>query len=230
MRTMIVRRATLIVAITSITMLLINSGHLSATDVLQGFTTITALPGTQIDIDGGGSIPPIDMGGLPLGSFDFGGSIGVQATGDADTILQRTNDAIGGGTQAVAVEFTALQLVSVNPIDLSLVGSSGTDFLFVHLDPVLTSNGTITVDLDNLTFDGNLSVTIELRDSLDNVLQDAILDTMTWTGAPWSSTPAPLDLNIPGVQNGFFPGSGDEIRVDVPRVALFENGLVAFLQ
>src|SRR5438132_1587963 len=61
--------------------------------------------------------------GVPLGTFNFGGSIGVQNTGNTDTIIHRLASASGvSSSQGIQVEMVALQSESANPINCSGFG------------------------------------------------------------------------------------------------------------
>lgn len=83
------------------------------------------------------TVPPTTFGGaafqgVPLGTFDFGGSIGVQPVGLTDTIVKRNAAAdvpTPPGTDTVPIELVALHLQSVAPVDFGL----GLDTYFVTL-------------------------------------------------------------------------------------------------
>ena len=105
-----------------------------------GFDLLTSIPPAEVfgnpvifDPDGPSGNPPIPMQGLPLGAFDFGGTIGVVPTGDADTIIRRTSPLLYDDAP-VPIEIVALQLVSTTPISLSPFGADVTDFLVLSLD------------------------------------------------------------------------------------------------
>src|SRR5688572_2677905 len=61
----------------------------------------------------------VNFQGVPLGSFDFGS--GPEKTWSTDTIMQRKQAADTGGSPGTAppidIEFVALQLRSVAPVD-----------------------------------------------------------------------------------------------------------------
>src|SRR3989442_924336 len=68
--------------------------------VALGWDLLETQPGTTF-----GGVP---FTGVPLGSFNFGGSIGVQPTGNTDTIVQRQSLAMG---PPIPVELVALHLM-----------------------------------------------------------------------------------------------------------------------
>src|SRR5262245_25011677 len=58
--------------------------------------------------------------GVPLGSFDFGGSVGVKSTGSTDTIIQRT--AATSVSNPVPIELVALHLQSIGQVNFQGFG------------------------------------------------------------------------------------------------------------
>jgi len=106
--------------------------------------------------------------GVPLGPLDFGGTIGVQDTGATDTIVERLNPASVPSAPPpdtaapIDIELVALQLVSVDPINLG----AGLDFHFITLDTILPSTGQMTITFDDPnggTFDSFLNVDFDVR-------------------------------------------------------------------
>ena len=74
--------------------------------------------------------------GVPLGSFDFGGSIGTQNTGGVDTIVQRIDQASVAGdglTGTIDIELVALQLVSMVQFDVDGLGPAPFGYHYVTL-------------------------------------------------------------------------------------------------
>jgi hypothetical protein len=59
--------------------------------------------------------------GVPLVTFNFGGTVGVQNTGATDTIIQRTAAATvaspPGTATAISIAVVALQLETVTPVN-----------------------------------------------------------------------------------------------------------------
>jgi hypothetical protein len=91
------------------------------------------------------------MEGVPLGTFDFGGTTGVQSVGLTDTIVQRMGTALPGslpGTATVPIEIVALQLQSVAPLDF---GGNGLDHYYLTLQSV--RGGPQTVGSMSINFD-----------------------------------------------------------------------------
>ena len=72
-----------------------------AQDIAAGWDLFSTDPGTTFG--------PIPFEGAPLGSFDFGGTVGVQDVGDTDTIIRRLDDATFGGPATIDIELVALQ-------------------------------------------------------------------------------------------------------------------------
>jgi MYXO-CTERM domain-containing protein len=107
--------------------------------------------------------------GVPLGTFDFGGSVGVQPTGNTDTILQRTStiaSTLGGSGQA-GLLLVALQLESTTQINF---GGNGLDNYFVTLQSARggqSSTGTLNVNFNNPgsggTFTSSFDVFFDIR-------------------------------------------------------------------
>src|SRR5438034_1287412 len=64
--------------------------------------------------------PLASFKGLPLGTFNFGGSVGVQNVGATDTIIQRLASASSPGPSIIPIEIVALHLQSTAPINFGL--------------------------------------------------------------------------------------------------------------
>ena len=102
---------------------LINPGY----DLFQS-TTGTTVPfpsGTQ----------PFE--GVPLGTFNFGGTIGVKNVGLTDTIVQRMGPPLADPGGIVPVEMLALQLHSVMPFDPDGPGGAPFAPYFITLHSVV---------------------------------------------------------------------------------------------
>jgi hypothetical protein len=78
--------------------------------------------------------------GVPIGTFDFGGSLGVQNVGNTDTIMQRTGTATLGESFNLTV--LALQLQTVTPVSL---GGGPLGYYYATLNPNLPSTGSATI-------------------------------------------------------------------------------------
>ncbi len=164
-------------------------------DVSPGWDLFETTPSTVI----GG----MHWEGVPLGSFDFGGSIGVENTGKIDTILERKALAavLGSPETAVAIdiELVALQLKSVDPIDLG----AGLDFHYITLDPSNPATGQMTITFDNPnsgTFDSFIDLDYDIHiGAIDGPVISSDTTRLTATGVPWDHTAPPRALLIDGV-------------------------------
>jgi hypothetical protein len=152
--------------------------------------------------------------GVPLGSFDFGVA-GVHTVGNADTIVQRMSSASVPGpvppsdaAAPIAIEMVALQLVSVNPIDLGV----GLGFYYITLQsarggPATEGEMTITFDSeDGGTFDSFFDVFFDIRFGDLNgpiVFSDNLL--LTSANVAWGRIPPISVVEIDGV-NRFLNG------------------------
>lgn len=141
--------------------------------------------------------------GVPLGTFNFGGSIGTQSVGNADTIVERLTPATVAAP-TIPIELVALQLMSAVPVDFGL----GAGFYFVTLQqerggPATT--GTMTIDgipLDGGTFNSFFDVFFDIR--LGSTSGPIALSgdlPLTGTGIPWGENPTPGAVVIDGVNH-----------------------------
>ena len=125
-----------------------------------------------------------------MGTYNFGGSIGVQNVGSTDTIIQRLGTS--GNGQTVGLQVNALTLVSTTPIDLN--GDLG----YLTLDPNYTSGGTITINND-FTFSDVFEVYYDIHlGSLSGPIDTSGQLDMTTSGN-WTQDPPLNALLIPGV-------------------------------
>ena len=190
--------------------------------VMPGYDLFQSLtPGTNF--------AGVDFRGVPLGSFDFGGTIGLQAVGATDTIVQRLDSASAapGGSSAIPIQLVALQLMSVMPVDFGL----GLDSYFITLQSVRggpDSTGRMTINFADPTpgpppppqpvagtFSSFFDVFFDIRKgALDGPIALSDHLVLTNDGALWSHYPADGSLLIPGVNdllngddhsNDFFP-------------------------
>ncbi len=165
--------------------------------VLSGYDLFETLQGTTF----GG----VSFTGVPLGTFDFGGTIGVQNVGNTDTIVHRLQDASAPST-AILTEMVALQLESVVPTDFGL----GLDFYFITLQSARGGPATVGVTTINFgpegtphgTFDSFFDVFFDVRKgALSGPIALADSLTLISTGTPWSHDPAPGEVMIDGVNH-----------------------------
>jgi PEP-CTERM motif len=161
--------------------------------------------------------------GVPLGTHDFGGAIGVQNTGDTDTIIQRLSNAAGAGPGATAnsgLLMAALQLETTSPVNF---GGGGVDNYFVTLQSVRggpQSTGAIAITWNGAT-DGTFTSSIDVffdvrKGSLNGPVffsSDVVItsDATAWSNLapPGALTIAGVNLNLNGSDNNrdFWPAS-----------------------
>jgi PEP-CTERM motif len=128
--------------------------------------------------------------GVPLGTYDFGGSIGVQNTGLTDTIIQRLDTVSSpAGTTGLVVD--ALQLQStVNPS------------VYVTLDPTQASTGSMVITFTSPTsgtFDSTLNVFYDVRfGSVAGPIVAQGEETFAATAVAWDRTPPTGAVAIAG--------------------------------
>ena len=90
----------------------------------------------------------VNWEGVPLGDFDFGGTTGVQDVHGIDTIVQRLEQASVAGdgqTDTIDIELVALQLVSVDPVDLG----AGLGDHYITLQAGQSTMGKMAISFDN---------------------------------------------------------------------------------
>jgi hypothetical protein len=185
--------------------------------ILPGWDLFQTTPGTTF-----GGAPFI---GVPLGTFDFGGTIGVKNTGLTDTIVHRLNT-VGPGSGATPIEMVALQLESAVPIDF---GGNGLDNYFITLQsvrggPISNGNMNITIGPEGNphgTFDSLINVAFDVRKGALNgaiVLSDIL--PLTSTGTLWSHIPIPGEVLIDGVNHNL---NGTDISNDFQVANVVES-------
>lgn len=172
----------------------------AAVIVAPGFDLLQTVPGTNI--------LGADFVGVPLGSFDFGGSVGVQPVGPTDTIIQRLDpvDGAGGSPVIINVEMVALQLVTSSPTNIF----GPLDTYYLTLDTTQQSLGQYRVHFspDAQTFDLFFEhVYFDIRrGAIDAPV--LISDDLSFeaSGAPWDHLPLPGMILVDGA-NHFLDGS-----------------------
>lgn len=190
--------------------------------------------------------------GVPIGTYDFGGTIGVKSVGMTDTIVQRQGDAtVSSAPDSAApipIELVALQLRSVTPINLG----AGVDFHYITLQSARggpDSVGEMTVgfaDSQGGLFTSFFDVFFDVRlGALDGpILASDHLQLANATGTPWSHDAPAGVLLIDGVNhrlNGtdtsadFWPdpileehpsGAKHGVRSAVPEPSTYLAGLI----
>jgi len=163
----------------------------------------------------------IPLQGVPLGTFDFGGAIGTQFVNGTDTIVRRTEPAVVSGpgeTATIDIEMVALQLRSVDPVDLSAFGGTGTEFIFVTLQENEESVGQMSITFDEEpvgppptqpvhgTWESQIEVAFDVRAGslMGDILASETL-TLSSSNNFWSHLPPAGAVEIPGV-NVFLNG------------------------
>lgn len=174
--------------------------------ILPGYDLLTTVtPGT--------TFAGFQFQGVPLGTFNFGGMIGVQNVYNTDTIVRRLNTANGslGGSAMVPIEMVALQLVSVMPINLG----AGLDFHFITLQSARggqATTGQMTIHFDPVeppppgppqplhgTFDSFFDVFFDIRiGSLNGPIISSQNLQLNSSGTPWSHYPPATGVQING--------------------------------
>jgi hypothetical protein len=177
----------------------------AAFDVAAGYDLFQTQPGTTFT--GLGALT-----GVPLGTFNFGGSIGVQNVGLTDTILQRTSAVTGssGSTGTSNLVMNALQLETVAPVNIG----AGLNNYFVTLQSVhggTASMGTISITFGPTGLSGTFSSSIDVfYDIRVGSLTGAIVSSsdlvLSSSGNPWTINPPGGAVTINGV-NQFLSGT-----------------------
>lgn len=161
--------------------------------VLSGWDLLQTQPGT--------TFAGAAFQGVPLVTFNFAG--GSQNVGNTDTIVHRLAPA-GGPSESIPIELAALQLQSVNPIDLGF----GLDNYYITLQSMRggpQSIGNMTINFGpegnpHGTFDSFFDVFFDVRiGSLSGPIVLTDLLSLTSTGTLWSHEPSPGALLIDGV-------------------------------
>jgi len=160
-----------------------------------------------------------DFQGVSLGSFNFGGSIGIKPVGDTDTIVQRLQNAtVSGANQtasAINIELVALQLQSVSQVDFGL----GTDFYFITLQSkrgINPSTGQMAItfgpepqpNVSHGTYDSSFDVFFDMRKgSLTGPIAFSSDLVLSSNDTSWTHVSPPGALLIDQV-NHFLKGDG----------------------
>lgn len=170
---------------------------------------------------GGTTFMGVPFIGVPVGSYDFGGVIGVQPTGLTDTIVHRlTGASAPGGT--IPTEMVALQLMSGVPFDPDGPGAAPFGTYFVTLQsarvplepPPVPSVGSIGITIGpegapHGSFGSFFDIFFDLR--FGGVGGPIVLSSdlgLTSTGTLWEHAAPIGSLVIEGV-NHDLAGPGD---------------------
>jgi hypothetical protein len=192
--------------------------------VAAGFDLLETTTGSTFTFPVAGPTPLV---GVPLGTFDFdnllGRGIGVQNTGSADTIIERTTAAIptpppaAGSSATIPITMLALQMETAVPINIG----AGLHNYFITLQS--THGGTPTVGTMTITWDATglggtftsfFDVFFDIRqDSLAGPIVSSSDLTLTNTGAGWTDLPPPGAEQIRNV-NRFLSGTNGDPTQD----------------
>jgi hypothetical protein len=168
---------------------------------------VNVLPGYDLfETTDGTNLNGIPLQGVPLGSYNFGGSIGVQSVGNADTIVQRlqtaTAPSVPGTAPTINLQMLALQMETVTPVDLG----AGLNNYFVTLQSVRggpATTGMMDITFANSaggTFNSFFDVFYDIRvGALNGPIVNSSDLTLTGTANTWSRTPPPSAVTINGV-------------------------------
>ena len=173
----------------------VSQASIDASAGWDTFMTISA----YLDLGSG----PIAFDPVPLGTYDFGGTIGTQNTGDVDSIVQRIDNASvasAGLTDTIDIELVALQFVSVDPINIG----AGLDYHYITLQTAVTSGGTMDItfdDADGGTFDSSFEAFFDLRiGSLTGTILASDSREFTASDVEWERGPED-NLIVPEIDN-----------------------------
>lgn len=188
------------------------------------------------DFFGQGSDPfnqPVNFGGVPL--EDFGGHM----VGDADTVVQRLNDADPMPNAQVGIELVQLNLVSIEPI--TVVFNNRTERWEVRAMPSPTqpSTGQMFINQESEqggTFDSFFDVFPlfeftripdgQMRELDANFLDPNQVEFFA-QDVPWRTGCAPPALAVEGLNDGFCPGQevDGQKRLTIEQSQLAAHGV-----
>lgn len=169
----------------------------SAQQVDAGYDLFQTIPGT--------SFQGAPFEGVPVGTYNFGGAIGVQNTGETDTIVQRLSNVVPT-SPTTPITMDLLQLASVTPISL---GGGPLGFYYVDLQsmdgtgPASTGSMTLSWATNTSgTFTSSLDVFFDVHyGALNGPIVLASNAELTNGGAAWSDIAPPGSVLINGVDN-----------------------------
>jgi hypothetical protein len=185
-----------------------------------GVTTV--LPGYDLfQTDAGTQFMGQPFTGVPVGTYNFGGTIGVQNVGDTDTIIQRlssTNIPLasipGAGSPVVPLQMDLLQLVSTTPTTLGGLGPLGLYYITLQSTDATgpVSTGAMTISFASSvggTFTSALDVFFDIHYGALNGPVVYMSDlTLSNPGAGWSRIAPPGAVQINGANN-YINGNND---------------------
>ncbi len=185
---------------------------------LGGSTSIVAAGYDLFQTQPGTEFLGAPLEGVPLGTYNFGGTIGVQNVGDTDTIIQRLNSAtdpsaplaLGGTAANVSLQMDALDLVTAAPTTFN--GSAPLGIYYITLDPNAASLGTMVITFlpgdAGGTFSSTLDVNFDIHaGSLTGTVVGMQSLTLSSTDTPWVHTPPPPGAVVINGVNNMLDGS-----------------------
>lgn len=164
--------------------------------------------------------------GIPIVNYNFGGTVGDQATGNADTIVRRLADA-NGPVDSIPIELVAMQLVSSSPVDFG-AGLGDYYFTLQSLRGGPASTGQMTINFGpegnpHGRFDSFFDVFFDIRFG-DPVGPIIFSDSVAFSqqGGLWGHEPPADALMITDV-NRFLNGPGDASQDFWPGPVTFNS-------
>jgi len=171
--------------------------HAQAFDVYAGYDLFQTTTGTNF--------LGTPLQGVPLGTYNFGGTVGVQNVGNTDTIIQRTVNAGPsslGGTFTTPLVMNALSMVTSVPTTFG--GALPLNTYYIFLNPAVPSTGSMDITYGSATsgtFNSSLTVNFDIgtapNDPGSAVFSGSSL--LTSTGNAWNNIAPPHAVLINGV-------------------------------
>ena len=178
----------------------------TAQQVLSGWELYTTDPNSS-------SFPGLGtMDGVPLGTYNFGGALGITDTDTTDTIIQRTGSATPGNN-TINIQMVAMQLETSQQVDFN---GNGNAFYFMTLQSAhggTASTGTETINFTTNTsgtFSASINVFYDIRmGSLTGPIVASSDAMLMSSGTTWGNNPplfptvqiAGVNLNLNGNNN-----------------------------
>jgi hypothetical protein len=131
--------------------------------------------------------------GVPLNTFDFGGTLGVQNVGLTDTIIHRNSGGTlnaSGDSFTTSIDVVAVCLRSVNQLDLG----AGSNYYYATLDAG-TNGGTMEINGDG-TWSNDFTITVGLHRGSKSGPKDLVVPKHFLGRGLWDRVPGPF---YPGV-------------------------------
>lgn len=194
-------RRVLAVSAFAFALLPIAASQASTTVIRKGCDLFTTRAGTNYDFGGFAGLGLLELEGRPLRSFDFarcGG--GLVILPETDTIVRRLADAQATGPITIPIELIALQLQSVDPVDIG----NGPEFIRIDLNTSvsgnMTINGLATEGVPHGTFDSQLNFSFDVSGTVSGFL-GTITESLSQTGTNWQHFAPPGEPLILGVNH-----------------------------